>query len=124
LRAARAFRREKQTPFRAFSANTPLLLTVSREGPFRLLPRSRRQAEVQQQLHVLTKQLQQKGGAMAMIFTDGMEIKTSGSYRIIEEIDGLYVVGNGLLCAVNSYAEGEKMISDLLMGRGDGSKTH
>ena len=31
---------------------------------------------------------------MPMIFTDGVEIKTSGPYRIIEEMNGLYVVGD------------------------------
>ena len=61
---------------------------------------------------------------MPMIFTDGVEIKTSGPYRIIEEIDGLYVVGNGLLCAANTRAEGEKMIRDLLAARGDVAKMH
>lgn len=61
---------------------------------------------------------------MPMIFTDGVEIKTSGPYRIIEEIDGLYVVGDGLLCAVNTRAEGEKMIRDLLAAQGHSSKTH
>ena len=60
-RAPRAFRRKKQTPFRAPTqggqgAKTPLLLTVSREAPFRLLPRVRHVAEVQQQLHLATKQ--------------------------------------------------------------------
>ena len=52
----------------------------------------------------------------------GWEIKTSGPYRIIEETDGLYVVGNGLFCAVNTRAEGEKMIGDLLAARGDAFK--
>jgi K+/H+ antiporter YhaU regulatory subunit KhtT len=64
---------------------------------------------------------------MALIFADGMEIETSGPYRIIEETDGLYVVGNGRLCAVATHAEGEKMINDLLAMRairGDAPKTH
>jgi hypothetical protein len=37
-------------------AKTPLLLTVSREAPFRLLPRVRHVAEVQLQPHLATKQ--------------------------------------------------------------------
>lgn len=61
---------------------------------------------------------------MPLIFTDGMEMKTSGPYRIIEETDGLYVVGNGLLCAVDTRAEGEKMISDLLEADRRTSTTH
>jgi K+/H+ antiporter YhaU regulatory subunit KhtT len=61
---------------------------------------------------------------MALTFTDGMEIETSGPYRIIEETDGLYVVGNGVLCAVATLAEGKKKISDLVAVRGEVSKTH
>jgi hypothetical protein len=52
-RAPRAFRRRTNTPLRC--AQTPFRSTVSREGPFRLLPRSRRRAEVQQLLHLATK---------------------------------------------------------------------
>jgi hypothetical protein len=59
-RAPRAFRRKKQTPFRA-SAKTPLLLTVSREDPFRLLPRSRRSQGLQQLLQPTTNE---KGNQM------------------------------------------------------------
>jgi hypothetical protein len=46
-RAARSFRRKTSDAVsRGRRANTPLLLTVSREAPFRLLPRSRRRARV------------------------------------------------------------------------------
>ena len=40
---------------RCAGAQTALLFAVSREAPFRLLPRSRRRAEVQQQLHLAIK---------------------------------------------------------------------
>ena len=50
-----------------------------------------------------------------MIFTDGVEIKTAGPYRIIREADGLYVVGEGSLCAVDTQAEAEQLLRELLL---------
>jgi hypothetical protein len=50
---------------------------------------------------------------MALIFSDGVEIKDTGPYRIIEELDGLYVAGEGLLCPVNTREEGEMLIREL-----------
>jgi hypothetical protein len=62
---------------------------------------------------------------MALIFDDGVEIKDSGPYRIIEELDGLYVAGKGLLCPVNSREEGEMLIRELISPHHSGaSKTH
>jgi hypothetical protein len=46
-------------------------------------------------------------------FNDGVEFNTSGEHRIERRYDGLYVVGNGLLAAVDSYDEGYKLIDDL-----------
>lgn len=47
-------------------------------------------------------------------FSDGMEFDTSGTvYHITRRKDGWYVVGRGMLCAVNSLAEGYKMIDEL-----------
>jgi hypothetical protein len=43
-------------------------------------------------------------------FSDGVEFETSGEYRIERRHDGLYVVGHGMLLAVNDRAEGQKMI--------------
>ena len=43
-------------------------------------------------------------------FSDGVEIFTGGQYRIIEEIDGLYVTGRGRLIPVKSREEGEEII--------------
>ena len=48
-----------------------------------------------------------------MRFSDGMEIKTDGPLRIIEKSDGLYVAGEGMLCAVDSVEEGEALIADI-----------
>lgn len=46
-------------------------------------------------------------------FNDGMEFETSGDYRIVRKRDGLYVVGQGFLCPVDTYEEGEKLIKSL-----------
>jgi hypothetical protein len=46
-------------------------------------------------------------------FSDGMTINTDGPYRIIRESDGLYVTGNGFLCAVETIEEGNEMIDEL-----------
>jgi hypothetical protein len=59
---------------------------------------------------------------MAIIFSDGIEIKDTGPYRVIEELDGLYVAGNGVLCAVNTREEGEMLIRELLSPHGSASK--
>jgi len=45
-----------------------------------------------------------------MKFSDGVEFDTSGPLRVEKRRDGYYVVGEGKLCAVSSYEEGEKMI--------------
>jgi hypothetical protein len=50
-----------------------------------------------------------------MIFTDGVEIKTSGPYRIVREADGLYVVGEGSLCAVGTQEEAEQLLRELVL---------
>lgn len=46
-------------------------------------------------------------------FSDGVEIFTGGQYRIIEEIDGDYIVGKGRLIPINSKEEGEKIIRQI-----------
>ena len=48
---------------------------------------------------------------MTLRFNDGLSIGTSGPYRIVRERDGLYVVGYGMLCAVESREEGEQLIA-------------
>jgi len=50
---------------------------------------------------------------MRMKFTDGMTIDTSGPYRIFRKSDGLYVVGEGSLCAVDTRDEGDELIREL-----------
>lgn len=46
-------------------------------------------------------------------FSDGVEMDTDGPLRIEEHDDGLYVVGEGLLCAVATREEGEELIRKL-----------
>jgi hypothetical protein len=46
-------------------------------------------------------------------FSDGLEIDTSGDYRVIQEHDGYYVVGHGMLCAVPSYEAGVILMTKL-----------
>jgi hypothetical protein len=50
--------------------------------------------------------------ATMLKFNDGVEFDTSGALRIEERFDGLYVVGDGMLVAVKSEEEGEKIIAD------------
>ena len=46
-----------------------------------------------------------------MRFSDGMTFDTSGPLRLTRRKDGWYVVGNGMLCPVDSIEEGEKFIA-------------
>lgn len=46
-------------------------------------------------------------------FNDGVEFDTSGEYRIVRKSDGLYVVGRGMLCPIDSYEEGEELLAQL-----------
>ena len=43
-------------------------------------------------------------------FNDGMSFDTSGELRVEHRSDGYYVVGKGLLMAVDSYEEGKRYI--------------
>lgn len=47
-------------------------------------------------------------------FNDGISFDTSGSPRITRRHDGLYVVGLGQLCAVDTYEEGRRLIQEML----------
>jgi len=42
---------------------------------------------------------------MKITFSDGVTFGTAGPYRIEQRADGLYVVGEGMLCPVASYEE-------------------
>ena len=50
----------------------------------------------------------------AMKFSDGLEIDETGPYRIEEKWDGLYVVGHGDICPIDTRAECERMIREML----------
>ena len=46
-------------------------------------------------------------------FTDGMSFNMDGPLRVERRRDGYYVVGEGMLCAVDTALEGYKWISEL-----------
>ena len=46
-------------------------------------------------------------------FTDGVNINTQGTLRILHLKDGYYVVGEGMCCPVDSRAEGQQMIDEM-----------
>lgn len=46
-------------------------------------------------------------------FSDGVNIDTDGPLRPLHLADGWYVVGNGMLCPVNSHAEAVAMIAKM-----------
>jgi hypothetical protein len=52
-------------------------------------------------------------GGSTLKFSDGMSFNTDGEYRITRRSDGLYVIGKGLLCPVNSLDEGKELIKEL-----------
>ena len=45
-------------------------------------------------------------------FSDGVNIDTSGPYRVIRLRDGYYVVGQGMCCPVANREEGMELIKD------------
>lgn len=53
-------------------------------------------------------------------FSDGMAIETGGELRVIRKRDGLYVVGEGMMWAVDSYAEGQEDIDNIKERRNHG----
>ena len=60
---------------------------------------------------------------MSIKFSDGIEIKNHGPLTIIEREDGFYVVGEDLVCAVESIEEGQKIIREILLPhRADSNK--
>ncbi len=43
-------------------------------------------------------------------FSDGVKFDSRGKCRLVCKYDGLYVVGDGMLCAVDSREEGYALI--------------
>lgn len=43
-------------------------------------------------------------------FNDGIEFDTSGKLRVTRRSDGYYVVGDGMLCAVADWKEGQALV--------------
>lgn len=50
---------------------------------------------------------------MTLRFSDGVEFDPQGELRIETRHDGLYVVGEGMVCAVETREEGEELIAQL-----------
>lgn len=48
-----------------------------------------------------------------LTFTDGVSFDTSGPLRIERRRDGLYVVGDGLLCPVQDAEAGRVLLREL-----------
>ena len=48
-----------------------------------------------------------------MEFTDGVTFELDGPYRVERRHDGYYVVGQGMLCPVDSHADGYEFIRRL-----------
>jgi len=46
-------------------------------------------------------------------FNDGISFDTTGDYRVIRKSDGYYVVGHGMMFAVNSREEGREEVEQL-----------
>ena len=50
---------------------------------------------------------------MMITFSDGMSFDTTGPLRVVRKSDGYYVVGQGLLCPVDTDTEGQELIEEL-----------
>jgi len=50
---------------------------------------------------------------MTLKFNDGVQFDPSGELRVEKRHDGLYVVGEGMVCAVETREEGEELIKKL-----------
>ena len=46
-------------------------------------------------------------------FSDGVNINTDGPLRILRLKDGLYVVGEGMCCPVETIEEGKELIKEM-----------
>lgn len=46
-------------------------------------------------------------------FSDGVEIDTSGEYRVIHLSDGYYLVGHGVCSPVDSFEDGKALMNRL-----------
>lgn len=50
-------------------------------------------------------------------FSDGEEFNLSGPLRVDLRSDGYYVLGQGIMMAVNTFEEGQKVIEDKMAGK-------
>jgi hypothetical protein len=61
---------------------------------------------------------------MPLEFSDGMKFNLEGELRIERRSDGLYVVGKGMLQAVETREEGLDLIKSLNKGREEKSRAN
>jgi hypothetical protein len=59
---------------------------------------------------------------MSITFSDGMTFKTDGELHVEWRSDGYYVVGGGMLFAVETREEGKKAIEQIKQKRNGGEK--
>ncbi len=50
-------------------------------------------------------------------FSDGMTFDLSGDLRVEFRSDGYYVLGQGMMMAVNTLEQGKKIIADINSGK-------
>jgi hypothetical protein len=50
-------------------------------------------------------------------FSDGMEFDLSGQLRVDLRSDGYYVLGQGMMMAVDTLEQGQKVIADKMAGK-------
>jgi len=56
---------------------------------------------------------------MKLRFDDGMDFDLSGELRVVRRTDGWYVVGQGMLMAVDDPEDGGRLIDELQGGESD-----
>lgn len=46
-------------------------------------------------------------------FNDGVTFNTDGPLRVVRKRDGYYVVGEGMMCPVDTYEEGRQWVQQM-----------
>ena len=52
-----------------------------------------------------------------LTFSDGMTFDLSGPLRVELRSDGYYVLGQGMMMAVDTFEQGQKVIADKMVGK-------
>ena len=56
-------------------------------------------------------------------FNDGVTFNTDGPLRVEKRFDGFYVVGQGMMCPVDTYKEGTQWIQQMNERKAKGDAT-